>query len=81
MKVILEFNKIEEAEELEMALKASDMHCALFDIAQQVFRPHRKHGYDNEILNKLNENDDVNTAISMLEDKFYEILSRYKVEL
>lgn len=79
--VILAFDRYEEAEELKTALKASDYYIALWDTAQEVFRPHRKHGYPDEELNKLIENDDVLRAIELLEQKFYGILKDRDIDL
>lgn len=79
--IILAFDRYEEREELEMALKANSYHSALFDVAQKVFRPHRKHGYEDSELNKLNEIPEVNKAIELLEKKFYEILNDNDVDV
>lgn len=79
--IVLAFDRYEEREELEMAMKGADFHSALFDIAQEVFRPHRKHGYPDVELDSLNEKEEVNKAISLLEKKFFQILEEYKIEL
>lgn len=52
-KCILEFNLPEEHEEAQLAFKAGEMHLALLDIAQEIFRPARKHGYSNPEIEKL----------------------------
>lgn len=54
-KAILEFNLPEEEAELDMALHAGDLHATLWDIAQEVFRPARKHGYNDSTLQRLVE--------------------------
>lgn len=80
-KVTLEFDPIEDSEALEAAMNAEKYKLALWDISQQVFRPHRKHGYPDEQLNKLNNDEKVNDAITMLEKMFYEILEENNVKL
>jgi hypothetical protein len=70
------FNLPEENDELNLAIKASAMSVALFDIGQEVFRPARKHGYNNQELNDLIEkNPDASEIISILEKMFYNILT------
>jgi hypothetical protein len=58
-KATLSFNLPEEREEFKMATKAGDMSGALWDIAQEVFRPARKHGYPDQriqtLIDKLND--------------------------
>jgi hypothetical protein len=82
MQAILKFKLPEENSEFEMACNAGKMHSALWEIAQEVFRPHRKHGYSNPELNKLcEENDQVLEAISILETMFYRILEDNQVNL
>lgn len=78
--VVLAFDRYEEAEELKDALKGGDYHLALWNIAQEVFRPHRKHGYADERLNELNQNAEVNEAIGILESMFYDILKERGIE-
>jgi hypothetical protein len=81
--VILKFQVPEEGEELRMALDAGAMYSALWDIAQEVFRPARKHGYsDPEILNYLiNSTEDAEELIYLLEKKFYDILRDKNISL
>lgn len=90
MKAILEFNLPEEQLEFQMASKASDMYAALWDIAQEVFRPARKHGYANEaVQNLLDKADEIKIEhdsagtelISQLEKMFYEILDKHEIKL
>jgi hypothetical protein len=54
-KAILEFNLPEEQDEFNTVLKATDMSIALFDIRQEVFRPARKHLYNDSALNEMIE--------------------------
>lgn len=75
-------------QDFELMIKFKSMHLALSDIADKLFRPHRKHGYSQEFdLNKYLNSDveAVNEAsyetISELEDKFYEILKEYDIDL
>lgn len=69
-------------------LQASDMKLALWKIADEVFKPHRRHGYPenpniNEYLNSDVEaiNECSRTIIGELESKFYEILKDLKISL
>lgn len=59
MKAILEFNLPEEQGEFDLATKAGNMHSALWDIAQEVFRPARKHGYSSNIIQELVNRGDI----------------------
>lgn len=79
MKAILEYNLPEEDEEFQRALKAIDMHLALWDIANDVFRPARKYGYDDEELNNLAKGNE--QLIGLLEQKFYAILEERGISL
>lgn len=83
MKAILEFD-LSDADERDAhlrAIKAPDAYAALWDIAQEVFRPARKHGYSDPDLNKLLKSDDVEEAISLLEKRFYQILEDKGIDL
>lgn len=81
MKVTLEFDSIDDRDELRDAQKGSEYACALHDIANDVFRPHRKHGYPDEELRQLCENEDVLNAIALLEKKFYAVLSEWDITI
>ena len=72
MKAILEFNLPEEQEEYELMNKSMDMSFLLHDLEQEIFRPHRKHGYSHQRLAELCHNDDVTEAIGILEEMYYE---------
>lgn len=52
-KLLLNLNDPEQRRELNRCLKAQDYLFALTDIADEIFRPVRKHGYDDDRLNKL----------------------------
>lgn len=91
-KASLHFNLPEEREEFETAVKAGDYKLALWDIAQEVFRPARKHGYSDGKIQKLlldiDHNADVSSEygkgtdlVGLLEEKFYEILRERGIEL
>ena len=58
-KAILEFNLPEEEVELQMAMNAGNVQAAIWDVSQEVFRPARKHGYNDSqlqlLLTKLDE--------------------------
>jgi hypothetical protein len=53
MKVILEFDKYEDAEELDNALNGSKYRSQLEDIWNNVFRPYHRHGYGNERIREI----------------------------
>jgi hypothetical protein len=95
-KAVLRFNLDDFSEEkaFKRAVKSTDAYLVLHSIANEIFRPARKHGYSgNEFLNKLIENSpdvvdedgvESNLATSVvgsLESMFYEILERYDVNL
>ncbi len=82
MKAILEFNLPEDRSDHIRATKATDAFIALWDIAQEIFRPARKHGYSDNRLRELMDYEKdpktaeaVTEAISLLEQKFYEIVN------
>ncbi len=78
VKVLIEFNLPEDAEEHETVLKAGNYRNALFDIRNLVFRPARKHGYSEEMLQNLTKAEV--HLISKLEDLFNEILIDNEVD-
>lgn len=53
MKGTLSFSLPEEREEFETAVNAGSYKAALWEIAQQVFRPARKHGYGDPAVQRL----------------------------
>lgn len=79
--------------ELRQYLQSNEVRAALWDIAQEVFRPARKHGYNDGHLNQLiEESGEFNhpkygyltrgtEIVSLLEKKFYEILEQHGVSL
>jgi hypothetical protein len=80
--VTISYTLPEDTEEMNLALSAGDMHLALWDIAQEVFRPARKHGYPQreiqEALDKCNEGEEL---VHLLEKRFYEILEEHGIKL
>lgn len=83
-KGILEFNLEEPFEEnaFKRATKATDAYLALFDIANNLFRPYRKHGYADQQMQKLfDDNEAMYDLMEKLEEMFYEIMERYNVSL
>jgi hypothetical protein len=96
VKAVLEFTLPEEKEEFDLATKAGDMHSALWHISQEIFRPARKHGYDNSKIQRLLEKADETKVISPdgeeeygagtelvseLESMFYRVLEEFNIKL
>lgn len=83
MKATLIFDLPEDQMEHKRAVKSTDAFLALWEIANEVFRPARKHGYGNgknsERLNQLLQNEQVAEAIGLLEEEFYEIVNEKEV--
>lgn len=73
MKHIIEFNLPEEQEELELAANAGALYSALFDVRNQIFRPARKHGYQEDDLQNLSDKEV--DLIHKLELMFNEVLN------
>jgi len=89
MKAVLEFNldEPEDQQAHKRAVKATDAYLALWATGQEIFRPHRKHGYDDSRINAYlgdgegKEAEAVFEVISLLEERFYEILTKYGINL
>lgn len=79
--IILTFDRYEDKMELSDALNGSKYKSVLDIIANNIFRPNRKHGYSNQELEKLREIPEVSDAIDILETMFYTILSEKNVDL
>ena len=82
-KGILEFDRQDPDSErsFQRAVNAENAYLALWEISQEIFRPARKHGYDNaELQELLNSDGKVEASISILEDRFYEILRERKID-
>ena len=72
----------EEYAEMKLALRASEYQQALYKVSQEIFRPARKHGYDNTKLQTLmNDNPASFEIVGMLEDMFYEIVKEEGIDL
>ena len=80
--VMIKFALPEEDAEMKLALKASSYQQALYKVAQEIFRPARKHGYDNAKLQALmNDNPASYEIVGMLEDLFFEIVKEEDIDL
>lgn len=75
------FTLPDESTEFQTAVDSSAMAAAIFDIRNHVFRPARKHGYEDrriqELLEKLGS--DGEDLVEHLERLFGEILDGYGV--
>jgi hypothetical protein len=77
----LEFNLPEEFDEFQDAQNASKYKCAVEDIYQQVFRPAFKHGYPDEVLQKMvDENPIVFEVIERLKKLYFNVLNDHDIE-
>ena len=65
------------------AFKADHAYRCLWEIAQEIFRPARKHGYSDPKLNEALSNQDLDheEIIGLLEEKFFDILKSNDVSL
>ena len=70
MKVSLIFNLPEERPEYDIAMKGMNFSIALDRIRNEVFRPHRKHGYGSTLL----DSDAAYDIIEALESMFNTIM-------
>ncbi len=79
LKITIEADSDHELEEkLRRSLNADKYLAALNEIAQDIFRPARKHGYpDQKIQELLNSSEKCEEIISLLEDKFHEIIQEH----
>lgn len=79
MKAYLQFNLPEETEEFNLANDSGKLAVALFEIRNDLFRPARKHGYDEgpikDYLDSFDEKtkDRMIELILLLEEKFSSI--------
>lgn len=65
MKITLTFNLPEEREEFQTAFNAAKYKTALWEISQRVFRPARKHGYDDARIQSILDRANTMSAPSM----------------
>lgn len=91
MKGTLTFNLTDndERDQFELAAKAQDLHLALWDIRQQIFRPARKHGYEDREIQAYFEPDSpkgnepshatAHDLVEAFEKMFNEILNKYSI--
>lgn len=84
----LTFDPAEESQEVEDFLRGPRALSCLWDIQQEVFRPARKHGYPDPVvqvlLRKIDElHDDClgTELVGELERLFGEILNKHDVKL
>jgi len=72
------FKLPEEQHEMDKALAAGRMASALQEIANEVFRPARKHGYQDESLQiMLNDHPSGAELVGRLESMFHDILREH----
>ena len=74
MKHIIEFNLPDDKDDLEIHLKAVKNSILIDEIWEKIFRPAHKHGYGNEILDKLLEDKKVIAFMSELSDLYTAVL-------
>lgn len=83
MKAFLVFDLPDEQVEFDLASKAYEMHNALWETRQQVFRPARKYGYDDpaidDLLRKLGK--DGEELVYLLEQRFSDIVASLNMEI
>ena len=73
MKVTLEFDSFENAEELEDAMNGSRYKLTLEEMWDKIFRPRHKHGYNDPELNKLLESEECSQLMDKLEKLYLDI--------
>lgn len=80
----LEFNlgELEDLKGFKRAVKATDAYLALWGISNEIFRPHRKHGYDWPGMPRLEDwSDQTHKVVECLEDMFFNLLNEYDINL
>lgn len=77
----LTFQLPDEDAEWKQAAHAQAAYAALWEIAQEVFRPARKHGYMDQRIQAALEAGDGPMLVGLLEEKFYDILREHDVVL
>lgn len=70
-----------EEQELRRALNANNAYSALWEIAQEVFRPARKHGYADPKIEQAMQNKELNheEIVGLLEEKFFDIIRDHNI--
>lgn len=77
-KGILEFQLPEEMEEFKTAQRGGDYKIALEEVWTRVFRPHFKHGYNNEELRNLTEGSPLaDKIIELLAEEYHAVVKEY----
>lgn len=79
-KHIIEFNLPEEREELKDAMQGTRALIAIDDIWNHLFRPHYKHGYSNQELNKLADTEEGSRVIELLGEMYHSVLKDNEIE-
>lgn len=79
MEVKMTFRLPDDAEDLRHCQSGYDYYLALTHIADDIFRPNRKHGYPGTLGELVG--DEESDVISALEEMFYEILTKYGISL
>jgi hypothetical protein len=83
MKATMTFNLPEDDIDFVMASRGKDCFMALDRVANEIFRPARKHGYSDIMIQQIIDKvgDDAVDLIGLLEQKFWHILADEKIDL
>jgi hypothetical protein len=83
MKATLTFTLPEEAAEHNHARQGAAAFFALEEVSSKIFRPARKHGYSNVMIQQIIDKvgDDAIDLIALLEQDFWHILADWKIDL
>lgn len=83
MKATLTFNLPEDDIDFVMASRGNYCFMALDRVVNEVFRPARKHGYGDIMIQQIIDKvgDDAINLIGLLEQKFWHILADEKIDL
>jgi hypothetical protein len=94
MKAKLEFDldDFSDRKAHKRCVSATDAYIALHKIANEIFRPNRKHGYEKDLEDLFEQCDSIKTPlgfdsdagteiVSKLESKFYNILEELGLDL
>lgn len=81
-KLEFDLDDFDDKAEHKRMLNATNAYIALNEVANQIFRPARKHGYsDTEISNLMKENPKSEELVGELESKFHSILEACNIDL
>lgn len=72
-KASIHFNLPEEMQEFHDAVHAADYKLALWEIAQEIFRPARKHGYADAAIQKILDKTDEAVVVADVGGIMYEV--------